>query len=32
MIKEIDAINNAKSKEKILTSLLTAATIKMNSK
>ena len=32
MIKEINAINYAKSKEKILTSLLTAATMKMNSK
>ena len=29
MIKEINAINYAKSKEKILTSLLTAATMKI---
>ena len=32
MIKEINAINYAKSKEKILTSFLTAATMKMNPK
>ena len=32
MIKEINAINYAKSKGKILTSLLTATTMKMNSK